>query len=112
MDRNIPKILKETFPGFSFEMTDKEVDLLYKCLNAFAKYTLEQIGLKNEKQIKDCFDMIDKFYQSGTLYEKNAVENEYLLPIANQEKTNSLMKDLKYMPKTLREIYIEIIIQN
>lgn len=58
------------------------------------------------------FKIINLLYAKSTLYEKNAIENEYFLAIANSEQSTTLKQQLQLMPETLRAVYIKTIIEN
>ena len=111
METKIQKTLNHWFPE-AFKETEKSLIYTdYGILRQFAEYTQKIINSEIDGQ-KEPFKIIYLLYSKGTLYEKNAIENEFLNVLASDENSLSLKKHLELMPEGLREIYIKTIIEN
>ncbi len=64
-------------------------------------------------EIKEPFlALILLLYSKGSLYEKNAIENEFFSVLAFEEKSMTLKEHLDLMPENLKPVYIKTILEN
>jgi len=111
METRIQKTLRHWFPE-AFEGTEKSMMCTdYAILRQFAEYTQKLIKDKSEDQ-KEPFKIIHLLYSKGSLYEKNAIENEFLSVLASDEISLTLKQHLELMPEGLRAIYMKTIVEN
>jgi len=111
MGTRIQKTLCHWFPE-AFAETDKSLLTSdYGILNQFAKFTQTLINEHTENQ-KEPFKIIFLLYSKGSLYERNAIENEFFHVLTSDENALTLKAHLELMPEGLRAIYIKTIIEN
>lgn len=111
MESRIQKTLVQWFPHSFTDVEPDEIFSDYDLLRHFAKHTLKLISSSNENKC-DPFKIINLLYFKGTLYEKNAIENEFFMVLAKEEKASTLKEHLAMMPETIRAIYIKTILEN
>jgi hypothetical protein len=110
METKIQKTLHHWFPQ-AFETESSMTNTDYGTLRQFADYTRRLIHNKSDEQ-KEPFRIIHLLYSKGSLYERNAIENEFLGILASDENGLTLKQHLELMPEGLREVYVKIIIEN
>lgn len=111
METKIHKTLSQWFPGAFTDLKKKDECSDYEMLNHFARYTHRLISTKNEN-MEEPFKIILLLYSHGTLYEKNAIENEFFRVMATDESSGSLKEHLRLMPEALKPVYIKTILEN
>lgn len=111
METRIQKTLCHWFPEAFMETERPLPDTDYGILRHFAGYTQKLIRQKSESQ-KEPFKIIHLLYLKGTLYERNAIENEYFKTLVSDETAMSLKEHLELMPEGLRPVYIKTIVEN
>jgi len=100
METRIQKTLCHWFPE-AFRKVDKSLICSdYGILRQFAEYTQRLIYDNCENQ-KEPFRIISLLYSNGSLYEKNAIENEFFNVLASDENTMTLKEHLELMPQGL-----------
>jgi hypothetical protein len=112
METKIQKSLKQWIPNFFSEEKIMENNSDYELLHQFAKYALKLIQHNDSEKGKEPFKIINIMYQSGNLHDRNAIENEFLSVLAQEESTGSLKAHMDLMPKDLRSIYLKTILEN
>jgi len=111
METRIQKTLSHWFPD-AFTEVEKSVMISdYGVLHHFAQYTRELINKDRENQ-SEPFKIILLLYSNGSLYEKNAIENEFFNVLAFEENPVTLKRHLELMPEALRQVYIKTILEN
>lgn len=111
METRIQKTLCHWFPE-AFNESDKSLlSTDYGILRQFAYFTLRLINEKSENK-KEPFKIIHLLYSKGSLFEKNAIENEFLNVLASGENTNTLKQHLELLPEGLKSVYIKTILEN
>lgn len=83
----------------------------YEIIRAFAEYSIELMK-KDDENVIEVLKIINLIYKKGSLYERNAIENEFFTTIAKSETTGLLKKHLDLMPTDLKGIYLKTIIEN
>jgi len=111
METRIQKTLCHWFPEAFGETEKSLISTDYGILLQFAKYAQRLINDKSENQ-KEPFKIIYLLYSKGSLYEKNAIENEFFNVLASEEHSLTLKAHLELMPEGLRSIYVKTIIEN
>lgn len=111
METRIHKTLCHWFPDAFEGIEESPVSSDYCILHQFAEYTRKLMNDKTENQ-KEPFKVIHLLYSKGTLYEKNAIENEFFNVLASDDVVISLKEQLELMPEPLKEIYIKTILDN
>lgn len=111
METKIQKTLCHWFPDAFMETEKSLIDSDYGILRHFAEYTQRLIRIKSENQ-REPFKIIHLLYSKGSLYERNAIENEYFKTLAADENTLTLKGHLELMPEGLKSVYIKTIIEN
>ncbi|HLO57968.1 MAG TPA: hypothetical protein VK172_08480 [Lentimicrobium sp.] len=111
METKIRKTLKQWFPTAFEELPENDNCSDYEILCRFAKYTISIINEDNETK-KEPFRLILLLYSKGSLYEKNAIENEFLRILAGEEKCMTLKEHLSLMPEELKPVYLKTILGN
>jgi hypothetical protein len=113
METKIQKVLKQSFPDFlALSEVQASNYATYQILEAILAKSVKLIEENNNKKLKEVFEVLDNLYQYGSRYDKNAIENEFLMGLSNIENPISFKEHLKQMPKTLREAYLKSIIEN
>ena len=108
METKIQKTLHHWFPE-AFKEKEELMTTDYWVLRRFAEYTRKIISDNCEGQ-KEPFRIIFLLYSNGTLFEKNAIENEFLNVLASEESSMTLKQHLELMPEGLRTVYLKTII--
>jgi hypothetical protein len=111
METRIHKTLCHWFPDAFEGKEESAISSDYNILRQFAEYT-KILMCKNCENQKEPFKIIQLLYSKGTLYEKNAIENEFFNVLASDENVMSLKEHLNLMPETLKEVYIKTILNN
>lgn len=111
METRIQKTLCHWFPEAFKETEESLISTDYGILRQFAEYTRRLISEKAENQ-KEPFKIIHLLYSKGTLFEKNAIENEFFNIIASKEDSLTLKEHLELLPEGLRSVYIKTILEN
>ncbi|MFZ0281096.1 MAG: hypothetical protein WAL29_05570 [Bacteroidales bacterium] len=111
METRIQKTLRHWFPEAFIGTESSMINSDYEILRQFADYTLKLINNKSDDQ-KEPFKIIHLLYSKGSLYEKNAIENEFLNLLASDENSLTLKQHLELMPEELRVIYVKTIVEN
>ena len=113
MESKIEKVLKQSFPDFFAQENLQDLNFAtYQILKIVFEQSVKQIEENNTERLKEIFEIVDNLYQFGSLYDKNAIENEYLLALSTIENPISFGKHLKLMPKTLKGVFLKSIIEN
>jgi len=112
METKIQRTLSQWFPE-AFVDLDLPVSTAsdYVVLRHFAGYAQKLIRENNEC-MNSPFRIINLLYAKGTLYERNAIENEFFKALAIEEKSMTLKQQLGLMPESLRPICIKTILEN
>lgn len=111
METRIHKTLCHWFPDAFEDKEESATSSDYGILRQFAEYT-KKLMINNCESQKEPFKIINLLYSNGTLYEKNAIENEFFNVLASDENVKSLKEHLELMPEKLKEIYIKTILDN
>jgi len=111
METKIQKTLIHWFPEAFTATENSVINTDYGILRQFAYYTKKLISNKAGEQTEP-FKIIHLLYSKGTLYEKNAIENEFLNALASDENSLTIKQHLELMPEGLRAIYVKTIIEN
>jgi hypothetical protein len=111
METRIQKTLCQWFPDAFDNIVRLEFKSDYDLLHHFAKYT-KKLVIGDCENKSEPFKIIALLYFKGTLFEKNAIENEFLSVIALEENTNTLKEHLELMPELLRSVYLKTILEN
>jgi len=111
METRIQKTLSQWFPDAFSDAKKSVVNSDYGILRHFAKYTQKLIKDNCENK-KEPFKIIFLLYSKGTLYEKNAIENEFFSVLAFEENSMTLKEHLDLMPEAIRAIYFKTILEN
>ncbi|HAQ38734.1 MAG TPA: hypothetical protein PLU49_00785 [Saprospiraceae bacterium] len=111
METRIQKTLTQWFPAAFDQIKKPGASTDYSTLNQLARYTLKLMA-EDDEQKREPFKIIHLLYSKSTLYERNAIENEFLLKLACEENPLSLKKNLEMMPEQLRSIYLKTILEN
>lgn len=111
METRIQKTLCHWFPDAFGTIEKSSISSDYGILHQFAIYTRKLID-DNRENKKEPFKIILLLYSKGSLYEKNAIENEFFNVLASDENKMTLKENLELMPEGLRSVYIKTIIEN
>lgn len=111
MDSRIQKTLNQWFPEAFIDANETVSKSDYDILNHFAKYAKSLIEDDSENK-SEPFKIINLLYSKGTLYERNAIENEFFYAFAFDENPLTLKKNISLMPESLRAVYIKTILEN
>lgn len=109
MERKIVKSLREWLPWF---VEGKELTSEYTLLNSLADFCAQHISEGEEKKAKQVIDIINLLYMSGSLHDKNAIENEFLEVLAQSDAPASLKAHMKLFPERLKQAYLKTILEN
>jgi len=112
MESKIQFVLTDCFPEVLKEETELSEHTKYIRLRQCALYALKLMQQKKSDTVREIFETADNLYQFGSLHDRNAIENEFLHVLAQEEKTMLLQDHLKLMPKTLKSVYIKTILEN
>jgi len=110
METKVLKTIKEWVP----QALATSVDNDYQALNELADYFMQSMMKEGEGQegASESIQVVNLLYMNGKLHDKNAIENEFLARIAEEESPGSLKKHLQFFPKELRQAYLKTIIEN
>jgi hypothetical protein len=112
METKIQKTLNQWFPDAFADFKEPVTDNFdYRVLRHFARYAQKLIQ-QNSERMKEPFKIINLLYFKGTMYEKNAIENEFFNALAMEEKSMTLKGHLGLMPEDIRQVYIRTILEN
>lgn len=113
MNTRIQKTLHQWFPEAFSNLGIPESDSYseYDTLRHFALFTMQLIRDDGSRK-REPFKIINLLYSKGTLYERNAIENEFFTPLASGENAGSLKEILELMPETLKSVFIKTIVEN
>ncbi|MDP2236951.1 MAG: hypothetical protein Q8J88_11000 [Bacteroidales bacterium] len=111
MESRTQKTLMQWFPDAFTDVRKSELKTDYDFLNHFAKYTKSLIKEDKENK-KEPFKIINLLYSKGTLFERNAIENEFFFVLAFDENPRTLKEDLSLLPESLRAVYIKTLLEN
>jgi len=111
METKIQKTLRQWFPE-AFSPQERILGSSdYEVLRQFATYARLLMESKAENK-RDPFKIIQLLYTKGTLYEKNAIENEFLTALSYDESTFTIKEHLELMPDQLKTVYLKTILEN
>ncbi|KEO75899.1 DUF7674 family protein [Anditalea andensis] len=109
MDSKILKTLKEWLPDLiATDSTKSE----YEHLKHLAEYCRYPFVKEDQAKAEQIFKIISLLYASGTLHDRNAIENEFLSVLAMDEAPSSLKMHLKAFPEKLKAAYLKTILEN
>ncbi len=111
MESRIQKTLYQWFPGAFTDVKKAVLNSDYDTLNHFANYTKSLIKDDSENK-SEPFKIINLLYAKGSLFERNAIENEFFYVLAFDENPQNLKENLSLMPESLRTVYIKTILEN
>lgn len=111
METKIQKTLTHWFPEAFTAAENSVINTDYGILRQFAYYTKKLISNNTGGQAEP-FKIIHLLYSKGTLYERNAIENEFLNVLASDENPLTIKQHLEFMPEGLRAVYVKTIIEN
>lgn len=111
METKIGKTLKQWFPTAFEELPEYSSCSDYELLCRFAKYTISIIHDDSDTK-REPFRLILLLYSKGSLYEKNAIENEFFRILAGEETSMTLKEHLSLMPEELKPVYLKTILGN
>ncbi len=110
METKVLKTIKEWVP----QAVETSVENDYQALNELAQYFIQSMakGGEGQERASESMQVVNLLYMNGKLHDKNAIENEFLARIAEEESPGSLKKHLQFFPKELRQAYLKTIIEN
>lgn len=111
MESKIYLTLNQWFPKAFSDNKISGASSDYEILNHFAKYAKRLIK-DNGVDKSEPFKIINLLYSKGTLFERNAIENEFFYVLAIDETPITLIETVKLMPEFLRSVYIKTILEN
>lgn len=111
METRIQKTLFHWFPEAFGKVEKASISSDYGILRQFAKYTRGLINDNSENR-EEPFKIILLLYSNGSLYEKNAIENEFFNVLASDENPVTLREHLGLMPEGLKPVYLKTILEN
>lgn len=109
METNIIHTVKEWLP---WAIEDDSIISEYDLLRKLADECRERIREQDHEKAMQVIRIINLIYASGSLHERNAIENEFLEVLATEEAPASLKEHVKILPKPLKEAYLKIIFEN
>lgn len=111
METRIQKTLSQWFPDAFIDVKKSVTNSDYSILQHFAKYT-QKLIIDNSENKKEPFKIILLLYAKGSLYEKNAIENEFFSVLAFDENPITIKEHLDLMPEQIRSVYLKVILEN
>lgn len=108
MKSNIEQKLQEHFPELCPAEIDNDKFSLYKLLNHFGNYCSSHSESDKSQEI---LNVIDNLYQAKNLFDRNAIENEFLSVITRNLGVSELMHHLKKIPESLWTVYIKVLME-
>lgn len=113
MESKIQHVLQQSFSEFlALDEIQTPNYATYQILDTILAKSVKLIEENNFEKLREVFEVLDRLYQYGSRYDKNAIENEYLMGLSNLENPISFKSHLKQMPKTLKEAFMKSIIEN
>ncbi len=112
MRTQIYATLSQWFPDAFSDFVLKDPSFVdYETLRHFAEYT-KGLVLGDSDKMASPFKIINLLYVKGSLYQQNAIENDFLKPIAAGLTSVSLKLYLDLMPDALKPVFIKTIVEN
>lgn len=112
METKISNTIRQWIPD-SFERIEDSSD--YKLLHDLAVNCISKLRTNSEVDLQyasEILKIVNLLYQSGNLYTRNAIENEFLAEIITEESPMSFKKHLSLFPTELKKGYIKTILEN
>lgn len=109
MKTKITKTVKEWLPDL---ITDQVSVNEYELLGHLATYCQKQFADGKKEEAKQVMKIIALLYSSGNLHDRNAIENEFLGMLAEDESPASLKEHLQAFPEKLKSAYLKTILEN
>ncbi len=106
---SIVQQFKKQLPEIFTPVLAEESYAAYSVLRHYGIYCTQHFQEENGKKI---LNTVDQMYQRNDLFNCNAIENEFLHPIADQLGVSNLMKQLENIPENLRNVYLKVLIKN
>jgi len=112
METKIKNTLQQWIPGIQGGI---ETASDYELLHQLACSCIHRIHLGTDEDllwVEDIAKVVNVLYQSGNRYTKNAIENEFLCELVQDECPASLKLHMNLLPKELRKEYLKVILEN
>ncbi|TDQ77854.1 DUF7674 family protein [Sphingobacterium yanglingense] len=112
METKIKSTLQQWIPGIQ---NNEEATSDYELLHQLACSCIRRIHLGTDEDllwVQDIAKVVNLLYQSGNRYTKNAIENEFLSELVQEECPASLKQHMDLLPKELRKEYLKVILEN
>lgn len=109
METKIVKTVKEWLP-WSLEAGQPPSE--YSLLKKLANYCQQKIDEGAEEQAAEVIRVINLLYSSGSLHDRNAIENEFLEILAESEAPATLKQRVSALPEALKQAYLKTILEN
>lgn len=112
METKIKSTLQQWIPGIQNSAT---VASDYELLRQIACSCVDRIHHGSDEDliwVQDVAKVTNLLYQGGNRYTKNAIENEFLCELVQEECPASLKQHMNLLPKELRKEYLKVILEN
>ena len=80
----------------------------YTVLQHFGNYCANHF---EDEMGKEILNSVSALYDQNNFFNCNAIENEFLFPLAEQLGLNNIMKHLQNIPEKLWPVYIKVLIE-
>lgn len=111
MKTGIKQTFEKWLPEIYSNLHADELSNDYEVLKVFAEHTIKLMQ-QDDENVTEILKIVNLIYKKASLYERNAVENEFFTTIAKSETATLLKYHLELMPQELKGIYIKTIIEN
>lgn len=100
---------KQKFPEIYPVEADNNRYHAYSVLHYFGTYCAHHF---EDEKTKEILNTVNNIYQRRSLFNCNAIENEFFYALADQLGVDNLMKHLQKIPENLWPVYIKVLIEN
>lgn len=84
----------------------------YEILRKLANHCTKCIHENDSENALQVIKIMNLIYTSGSLHDRNAIENEFLEVLTAEEAPASLKEHMKILPEKLKEAYLKTILEN
>lgn len=87
----------------------------YELLQHLANHCVSLLSQRDDEEqerLREIFKVVNMLYKEGNQHTRNAIENEFLTRLAEEESPRSLRHHMDLFPQELRRGYIKTILEN
>jgi len=105
---NIIEQFKNQFPDIYPVVLTNDRYVTYSVLQHFGAFCAQNFAAQKSK---DILNTIGALYTRDNLFNRNAIENEFFSPLAQQLGVNNLTEHLQNIPENMWGVYLKVLIE-